>query len=205
MSDKKILFKKLDDILMGMFSYSFILGDWGKYVWIIIYLRDNGYSGKSYVVNPKKIPDFERKKICNSCLEDIYVSEYDYTNNIYNFYYNDDIEEVRKNFKKIEEIARNIEKTAIKVYKMLLKLNILDPSENYSKLLIYFRRDISDYNKILEEIKNSSIFGKSVSEKVKSKVKSKDQPVYIYRAIGRDLSNPKGYTFSFMVYKQINY
>jgi len=203
MSDKKILFKKLDDILMRMFKYSVILGDWGKYVWIIIYLRDNGYSGESYVVNPKKIPDFKRKKICNSCLEDIYVSEYDYTNNIYNLYYNDDIEEVRKNFKKIEKIAMNIEMTAIEVYNMLLSLNILDPSENYSKLSIYFRRYISDYNKILKEIKNSSIFGRSVSKKVRSE----DQPVYVYRAIGgKDgLSYPKGYTFSFMVYKQINY
>jgi hypothetical protein len=62
MSDKEILFKKLDDILMGMFRYSVILGDWGKYVWIIIYLRDNGYSGESYVGDPKKIPDFKRKK-----------------------------------------------------------------------------------------------------------------------------------------------
>jgi len=196
MSDKKILFKKLDDILMGMFRYSFILGDWGKYVWIIIYLRDNGYSGKSYVVNPKKIPDFGHQKTCNSCLEDIYVSEYDYTNNIYNLYYNDDIEEVRKNFKTIEKIAMNIEMTAIEVYNMLLSLNILDPSENYSKLSIYFRRD-AGYKQILEEIEKSSIFGKSVSEKVKSK----NQPVYVYMATGRDLSYPKGYTFSFWVHE----
>jgi len=203
MSDKKILFEKLDDILMGMSKYSFILGNWGKYVWIIIYLGDNGYSGESYVVNPKKIPDFEHKKICNSCLKDIYVSEYDYTNNVYNFYYNDDIKEVRKNFKKIEKIAMNIEMTAIKVYNMLLNLNILDSSENYSKLSIYFRRDISDYNKILKEIKNSSIFGRSVSRKVRFG----EQPVYVYRAIGgKDgLSSPEGYTFSFMVYKLINY
>jgi len=196
MSDKKILFKKLDDILMGMFRYSFILGDWGKYVWIIIYLRDNGYSGKSYVVNPKKIPDFGHQKTCNSCLEDIYVSEYDYTNNIYNLYYNDDIEEVRKNFKTIEKIAMNIEMTAIEVYNMLLSLNILDPSENYSKLSIYFRRD-AGYKQILEEIEKSIIFGKSVSKKVRSE----DQPVYVYMATGRDLSYPKGYTFSFWVYE----
>jgi hypothetical protein len=203
MSDKKILFKKLDDILMRMFKYSFILGDWGKYVWIIIYLGDNGYSGESYVVDPKKIPDFEHQKICNSCLEDIYVSEYEYTKNVYNFYYNDDIEEVGKNFKKIEKIARNIEITATEVYNMLLNLNILDPSENYSKLSIYFRRDISDYNKILKEIKNSSIFGRSIPKKVRFG----EQPVYVYRAIGgKDgLSYPEGYTFSFMVYKIVNY
>jgi hypothetical protein len=203
MSDKKILFKKLDDILMRMFKYSVILGDWGKYVWIIIHLGDNGYSGESFVVNPKKIPDFERKKICNSCFEYIYVSEYDHTNKVYNFYYNDDIEEVRKNFKKIEKIAMNIEITATEVYNMLLNLNILDPSENYSKLSIYFRRDISDYNKILKEIKNSSIFGSSIPKKVRFG----EQPVYAYRAIGgKDgLSSPESYTFSFMVYKQINY
>jgi len=203
MSDKKILFKKLDDILRGMFKYSFILDDWGKYVWIIIYLEDNGYSGESYVIDPKKISEFEHQKICNSCRENIYVSKYDYTKNVYNLHYNDDIEEVRKNFKKIKKIAKNIEKTAIKVYNMLLDLNILDPSENYSKLLIYFRRDISDYNKILKEIKNSSIFGRSVSKRVRFG----EQPVYVYRAIGgKDgLSSPEGYAFSFMVYKLINY
>jgi hypothetical protein len=112
---------------------------------------------------------------------------------------------VRKNFKKIEKIAMNIEMTAIEVYNMLLSLNILDPSENYSKLSIYFRRYISDYNKILKEIKNSSIFGKPVSEEARSEVKSKDQPVYVYMATGRDLSYPEGYTFSFWVYKEINY
>ena len=197
MSDKKDLFEKLDNILRRMFKYSVILGDWGKYVWITIYLGDDDkYNGESFVVNPKKIPDFEHKKICNSCFEYIYVSEYDHTKKVYNFYYNDDIEEVRKNFKTIEKIAMNIEMTAIEVYNMLLSLNILDPSENYSKLSIYFRRD-AGYREILEEIEKSIIFGKSVSKKVRSE----DQPVYVYRATGRDLSYPKGYTFSFWVHE----
>jgi hypothetical protein len=200
MSDKENLLKKLDDILMGMFKYSVILDKWGKYVWIIIDLRDNGYSGESYVVDPKKILDFGYIKICNSCRKNIYDSEYDDTSNVYYFHYNNNMKEVRKNFKKIKKIARKIEKTAIDVYNMLLDLNILDPSENYSKLLIYFRRNISNYKEILEEINKSSIFGKSIPKKVKSG----EQPVYIYRAIGGEdgLSYPKGYTFSFMVYKQ---
>ena len=204
MSDKKNLFKKLDDILMGMFKYSVILGDWGKYVWITIYLGDDDkYNGESFVIDPKKIPDFEHKKICNSCREYIYVREYDYTKKVYNFHYNPDIEEVRRNFEKIKKITRNIEKNAIEVYNMLLNLNILDPSENYSKLLIYFRRDTSDYDKIRKEIENSSIFGRSIS----GEIRFGEQPVYAYRAIGgKDgLSSPENYTFSFMVYKQINY
>ena len=203
MSDKENLFEKLDDILMGMFKYSVILGDLGEYVQIIIDLRKNGYSGESYVFDMKEIQYLRNIKIYKSYSKKIYVSKYNNKNKVYYFLYNDKIEEVRKNFEEIAEIAMNIEMTAIEVYNMLLSLNILDPSENYSKLSIYFRRYISDYNKILKEIKNSSIFGRSVSKKVRSE----DQPVYVYRAIGgKDgLSYPKGYTFSFMVYKQINY
>jgi hypothetical protein len=196
MSDKEILFKKLDDILMGMLEYSSTLGDLGKYVQIIIDLRKNGYIGESYVFDTKEIRYLGNIKIYKSCSKEIYVSKYNNKNKVYYFLYNDKIEEVRKNFKKIKKIARNIEMTAIEVYKMLLKLNILDPSKKYSKLSIYFSRDISDYNKILEEIKKSSIVGKPVS----GEVKSKDQPVYVYMAIGRDLSYPEDYTFSFWVY-----
>jgi len=204
MSDKN-LFKKLDDILRGMVRYSFTLGNLGQYVWIEIDLRDedNGYSGESYVLDPKKILDLGYKKICNSCRKNIYASKYDYTENIYYFKYNNNIKEVRKNLEKIAEIAMNIETTAIEVYNRLLEFGILDPSENYSKSSIYFGRNISNYKKILEEIKKSSIFGKSISKKVRSK----EQPVYVYRAIGgKDgLSYPEGYTFSFWVYKQVNY
>ena len=214
MSDKENLFEKLDDILMGVFKYSVILGDLGKYVQITIDLRKNGYSGESYVFDTKEIQYLRNIKIYKSYGKNIYVSKYNNKNKVYYFLYNDKIEEVRKNFKKIKKIARNIEMTAIDVYNMLLKLNILDPSKKYSKLSIYFSRDISDYNKILEEIKKSIIFGRPVSGEVKSKVKSKnqpskdkpkDQPVYVYMAAGRDLSYPKGYTFSFWVYEQINY
>jgi len=196
MSDKEILFEDLWGILKRTSKYSFRLGDLGEYVWIIIDLRKNGYSGKSYVFDPKEMQDFGDIKICNSCRKKIYVSKYDGKNNIYYFLYNNKIEKVRKNFEEIAEIAMNIEMTAIEVYKMLPKLNILDPSKNYSKLSIYFRRD-AGYREILEEIEKSSIFGKSVSEKVKSK----NQPVYVYMATGRDLSYPKGYTFSFWVHE----
>jgi len=208
MSDKKILFENLDYILRRMFKYSSILGYWGKYVWIEINLRDKdneykGYSGESYVLDKNKILDLGYKKICNSCRVIIYVSKYDYTENIYYFQYNNNIKEVRKNLEKIAEIAMNIEMTAIEVYNMLLEFGILNPLENYSKLLIYFRRNKPNYSEILEEINKSSIFGKSISKKVRSK----EQPVYVYRAIGgKDgLSYPEGYAFSFWVYKQVNY
>ena len=210
MSDKENLFEKLDDILMGMFKYSVILGDLGKYVQIIIDLRKNGYSGECYVFDPKEIQYLRNIKIYKSYGKNIYVSKYNKKNKVYYFLYNDKIEEVRKNFKKIKKIARNIEMTAIDVYNMLLKLNILDPSKKYSKLSIYFSRDTSNYKEILKEIKKRGIFGKPVSGEVKSKVKSKnqpskvkskDQPVFVYMATGRDLSYPKGYTFSFWVYE----
>ena len=210
MSDKEILFEKLDDILMGMFKYSVILGDLGEYVQIIIDLRKNGYSGESYVFDTKEIQYLRNIKIYKSCSKKIYVSKYNNKNKVYYFLYNDKIEEVRKNFEEIAEIAMNIEMTAIEVYNMLLNLNILNPSKKYSKLSIYFSRDTSNYKEILEEIKNSSVFGRPVSGEVKSKVKSKnqpskdqpkDQPVFVYMATGRDLSYPKGYTFSFWVHE----
>jgi uncharacterized protein YkuJ len=213
MSDKEILFEKLDDILRRTSECSFMLDDLGKYVQIIIDLRKNGYSGECYVFDTKEIQYLRNIKIYKSCSKKIYVSKYNNKNKVYYFLYNDKIEEVRKNFKKIKKIARNIEMTAIEVYDMLLNLNILNPSKKYSKLSIYFSRDTSNYKEILEEIKNSSIFGRPVSGEVKSKVKSKnqpskdkskdkpkDQPVYVYMAIGRDLSYPEGYTFSFWVY-----
>jgi len=214
MSDKEILFEKLDDILMGMFKYSVILGDLGEYVQIIIDLRKNGYSGESYVFDTKEIQYLGNIKIYKSYGKNIYVSKYNNKNKFYYFLYNDKIEEVRKNFEEIAEIAMNIEMTAIEVYKMLLKLNILNSSKKYSKLSIYFSRDTSNYKEILEEIKKSIIFGRPVLGEVKSKVKSKnqpskdkskDQPVFVYMAAGRDLSYPEGYTFSFWVYEQINY
>lgn len=210
MSDKENLFEKLDDILMGMFKYSVILGDLGEYVQIIIDLRKNGYSGESYVFDMKEIQYLRNIKIYKSYSKNIYVSKYNKKNKVYYFLYNDKIEEVRKNFEEIAEIAMNIEMTAIEVYNMLLKLNILDPSKKYSKLSIYFSRDTSNYEEILEEIKKRGIVGKPVSGEVKSKDKSKnqpskdqpkDQPVFVYMATGRDLSYPKGYKFSFWVYK----
>jgi hypothetical protein len=209
MSDKEILFKKLDDILMGMIEYSSSLGGLGKYVQIIIDLRKNGYIGESYVFDTKEIRYLGNIKIYKSCSKKIYASKYNNKNKVYYFLYNDKIEEVRKNFEEIAEIAMNIEMTAIEVYKMLLKLNILNPSKKYSKLSIYFSRDTFDDEKIRREIKESSIFGKPVSGEVKSEVrsknqpskdKSKDQPVYVYMATGSDLSYPEDYTFSFWVY-----
>jgi hypothetical protein len=71
MSNKNILFQKLDLILRKMFGYSLILGPWGKYVWFFIY-PGYGYRAESYVVKPDEINEFEHG-VCKSCRENIHV------------------------------------------------------------------------------------------------------------------------------------
>jgi len=213
MRDKKILFEKLDLILRKMVRYSFTLGDWGKRVWIVIYLRDNGYESISFSVRPSEIERFESQKICNSCFGNIYDSKYDYYDyyitDIYNINFNSHIRESMENIEKVEDIIRNIEALAINTYNMVVN-SYLDSSNNYKKISIYFKRDILDYNRIIEEIKESTIFGRSISENYKFR----DQPVFRFTALKEkkrgtnndeiELSYPDYYTFSFMVYR-INY
>jgi len=167
------------------------------------------YNGWSFAVKPWKIPDFEHgMKICYSCFEDLYVSEYDHINNSYVIYTNNNIREIKRNKDEMKKLIRNIEKRAIKLYNIIL-YSYLDPSENYSKLSIYFRRNISDYdyNKIVEEIGNSIILGKPIL----NNASSEEEPVYGYMALegdkgsiydnGINLSYPKNYKFNFIVYR----
>jgi hypothetical protein len=163
-SDKKILSKKLDQILGEMVRYSFTLGDWGKYVWIVIYLGDNGYNARSFGVKSSEIRIFESQRSCNSCLGDIYISKYDYTTNSYNINFNSDIGELRENTIEVKNTIMNIETLAIGISNIVVN-SYLDPSKEYKKMSIYFRRDVSDYNKIDEEIKESTIFGQSIPKK----------------------------------------
>jgi len=208
MSNKKILFQKLDQILKKMFRYSFILGDWGKYVWIIIYLgysRSDGYSARNFAVNPNKIYKFEHQRVCNSCYEDIYVSEYDPIANKYNIYINIDI--INENIKEIKELIRDIEIHSIDAYNIIRNLYL--DSKGYPKLSLYFRRDISDEDKILEEINESFIFGQSISDRGS---RYREQPVFRFMALKEKkkdingdkigLSYPNYYRFSFIIYGQ---
>ena len=200
MNNKKYLLKKLDGILDEMFGYSFILGNMGKYVWIEMYIRDNGYNGRGFVLKPSKEQVFKNSKICNGCLEDIYISKYIYINDSYTIYFNTSIREVRKNGKEIKELITDIETQALDVYDIIVN-SYLDPSKIYPKLSIYFRRDISDSLKIYKEIRNSTILGHTISEKIGFN----EQPVYRFIALKEnkkgDLFYPKNYVFSFMVYR----
>ena len=205
MSDKKILFQKLDQILRRMFRYSFILGRWGEYIWVVIYLGDDGYGAKSFGVKPWKIRDFESQTVCRSCLEDIHLSEYDYTTDSYNVNFNPGIRELRENIKEVRNIIRKIETQAIDIYNIIVN-SYLNPSEEYNKISIYFRRDIPDYNKINEEIKESTIFGQSIPRRYEYI----GQPVFRFMALKEEkkdikddrirLSYPNYYRFSYIVY-----
>ena len=206
MSDKKILFKKLDQILMGMLKYSFILGRWGEFVWVVIHLGDDGYSVKSFGVKPWEIRRFKSQTVCNSCLGDIYLSEYDYTTDSYNINFNPSIRGLRKNMREAKNIIRrDIETPAIDIYNIVVN-SYLDQSKKYNKISIYLRRDVPDYNKIIKEIKESTIFGQSIP----GRYESIDQPVFRFMALkgkkkdvndGKiELSYPENYRFSYIVY-----
>jgi hypothetical protein len=217
-SDKEYLFKKLDWILREMFRYSFTLGDWGKYVWVVMNLRYDGlryegYDVESFCVRPSETRRFESQRICNSrfedIYEDIYLSEYDYKTNSYNINFNPNIRELSENIEELKNIIRNIEILAIDILNIVVN-SYLDPSEKYKKISIYFGRNISDYNKIIEEINKKIIFGQAIPRKYGFM----DQPVFEFIALKEkkkdtnddkiDLSYPDYYTFIFMIYR-INY
>jgi len=215
MSDKKDLYQKLDQILRGMFKYSIILGDWGKYVWIVIYLGNGGYDAKSFGVKPWKIREFESQTVCRSCLGGMHLSEYDYTTDSYYISFNPGIRELRKNMGKVRNIIRKIETRAIDIYNIIVD-SYLDPSEEHRKISIYFKREVRDYNKINEEIKESTIFGQSIPRRHESiddiprRRESIDEPVFRFMALkgkkkyindGKiELSYPNYYRFSYIVY-----
>jgi len=164
MGDKEILSKKLDRILKEMVKYSFTLGDWGKYSWIMIYLRNDRYNARGFGVKPSEIRRLESQRIFKSCLEDIYFSKYDYTTYSYDIDFNPDIRELSENKIEVKSIIRNIETLAIDIYNIVVN-SYLDLSKKYKKISIYFRRDIPNYNKIIKEIKESTIVEQSINKK----------------------------------------
>ena len=177
----------------------------GKYVWIVIYLGNGGYDAKSFGVKPWKIGEFESQTVCRSCLADIYLSEYDYTTDSYYISFNPGIRELRKNMGKVRNIIRKIETRAIDIYNIIVD-SYLYPSEEHRKISIYFKREVRDYNKINEEIKESTIFGQSIPRRHESI----DEPVFRFMALkgkkkyindGKiELSYPNYYRFSYIVY-----
>jgi len=198
-SDKEYLFKKLDQILSEMFRYSFNLGDWGKHVWLVIYLGNNGYNASSFGVKPSEIRRFETQVICNSCFEYIYLSKYDHADYSYDIDFNPDIRELWENKMEAENMIRNIETLAIDIYNIVVK-SYLDPSKKYKKILIHFRRDVQDYNKIIEEIKENNISKQSIIKKYEFI----NLPVFMFTALKEkktEPSYPNYYRFSFMVYE----
>jgi len=198
-SDKEYLFKKLDQILSEMFRYSFNLGDWGKHVWLVIYLGNNGYNASSFGVKPSEIRRFESQVICNSCFEYIYLSKYDHADYSYDIDFNPDIRELWENKMEAENMIRNIETLAIDIYNIVVK-SYLDPSKKYKKILIHFRRDVQDYNKIIEEIKENTISKQSIIKKYEFI----NLPVFMFTALKEkktEPSYPNYYRFSFMVYE----
>jgi hypothetical protein len=206
MSNKKILFQKLDDILGKMVGYSFTLGDWGKHIGVEIYLRDNGYDSSSFSIEQSEIERFESQKSCNSCRKYIYFSKYEYTTDIYSINFNLGIKELWENMLEVESKIIDIETLAIGIRNIVVNSH-LDPSKEYRKILIYFERNILDYNRIIEEIKESIIFGQSIPENYKST----DKLVFTFTALKEkkkgtnddetDLSYPDYYKFGFRIYE----
>ena len=178
----------------------------GKYVWVEIHLGDNGYNASSFGVKPSEIRRFESQVICNSCFEDIYpyldyiyLSKYDHADYSYDIDFNPDIRELSENMWEVKNMIWNIETLAIDIYNIVVN-SYLDPSKKYKKILIHFRRDVQDYNKIIEEINERIIFGQSIP----NNYESIDQPVFMFTALKEkktEPSYPNYYRFSFMVYE----
>jgi len=208
MRNKKILSQKLDHILEEMVIFSSTLGDWGKHVEIEIYLRDNGYDSSGFSMNQSEIGKFRSQRICNSYRKNIYFSKYDYTTDIYNinFNYNLGIKELWENILELENTILSIETLAIDIRNIVVN-SYLDPSKEYKKILIYFERDVTDYNKIYEEIKESIIFGQSINKNYEFI----DKSVFRFTALKEkkkdtnddeiDLSYPDYYKFNFRIYE----
>ncbi|PVU69694.1 hypothetical protein DDW05_03335 [Candidatus Nanobsidianus stetteri] len=139
MRDKRIQSQTLDEMLLELVSeiaeYSFALGDWGKYLWTSIYLRDKGYIATSFGVKPSEIKRYESQEICNSCFENIYISSYYYLkDNYYIKFFNSSIEKLMGNMRGVKNI-RDIENLAIDIYNKVVDSH-LDSSKKYNKISI---------------------------------------------------------------------
>ena len=199
MSNKKILFQKLDDILGKMVEYSFTLGDLGEYIRVEMYLVNNGYNGKSFTIKQSEKKRYDSLESFNSRFLDIYHSKYNYITNSYNIDFNSSIRNSWESDIELENIILNIETLAINIYNIVVN-SYLDPSKEYKKISISFKRNGTNYNKIIEEIEESIIFGQSIDDKYEFI----DQPVFkliTLKEKKNDLSYPDYYRFNFIVYE----
>jgi hypothetical protein len=210
MSDQNIR-GRLEDILKRVIEYSFALGKWGEVIWIDLEIKkdSSGYDGRGKVVRPSKVYEFKYGRNCNSgsCEEDIYYSRYRSYDDSYRIAF---IKYVGKDMDKIIYMVRDIESGAYDLYNEIRNSD-LDPLKDHS-VSVYFRRDTSSYNKIIEEIKDI-IFEKPPALK---KIGSKDQPAFIRSALVEKKSNeynnrekskneldfPNSFKFSYMVYEK---
>lgn len=210
MRDKRIQSQTLDEMLLELVSeiaeYSFALGDWGKYLWTSIYLRDKGYIATSFGVKPSEIERYESQEICNSCFENIYISSYYYLkDNYYIKFFNSSIEKLMGNMRGVKNI-REIENLAIDIYNIVVDSH-LDSSKKYNKISIYFERKVPDDEIIFEEIERSII----VRQVINDMVKFPNPPVFMFTALKEDkedtdgdkikLSYPNYYRFILVVYE----
>jgi hypothetical protein len=162
---KNNLFEKLDWILNETLKYSFTLGDLGKNLLIVVDLRHSKYgryNARGFFVKPSETEIFESLSSNNLYFKCIYSSEYDYIKGSYKIKFNSDIKKLGENIEKLKDTIRNIENQAIDICNTVVN-SYLDPLNECKRILIHFNRYISDYNKIIEEIKESSIFGQSIS------------------------------------------
>jgi hypothetical protein len=210
MSDQNI-HGRLEDILRKVIGYSFELGRWGEVIWIDLDIEKDGsgYDGRGRVVRPSKIYEFKYGRNCNSgsCEEDIYYSRYRSFDDSYRIAF---IKYVGKDMDKIIYMVRDIESGAYDLYNEI-RNSYLDPLRGHL-VSVYFRRDTSSYNKIIEEIKDI-IFEKPPALK---KIGSKDQPAFIRSALVEKKTNeynnreeskneldfPNSFKFSYIIYEK---
>jgi hypothetical protein len=207
---EKIWPQTLDEMLIELVSeiaeYSFALGDWGKYLWISIQLKDKGYIATSSGVKPSEIERYESQVICTSCFEKIYISSYYYPEDNYHIkFFNSSIEKLMGNMRRVKNI-RDIENLAIDIYNIVVD-SYLDTSKKYNKISIYFERKVPDDEIIFEEIERSIIDRQFIDDMFKFP----NPPVFMFTTLKEEKEDTNGnkikpsypnyYKFIFAVYE----
>jgi len=206
MDDKQILPPRLDQIVKEMIwemsRYSFTLGDLGNYIGVDIYLGDEYYV-ISFSIEQPKIGRFKSQRSYNLYRKDIHFSIYDPKTHDYYIDFKPCIKELLKNNPEVEDIIIDLETLARSTYNTVLDSH-LDLSKNYNRILMSFKKGTLYLNKIIKEIEESIIIGRSINKKSKSKDRYKDKLVYEFTALKEkknDLSYPDYYKFSFRIYE----
>jgi hypothetical protein len=199
---KEILFDDLKDMQLRMYRLSCMLEDWGRHFWIGMIFKEDGYSGRGFVVKPNKVLDYEQKgkRVCQSCFEDVYKSSFDPRDG-YSISFNKVIKKLGIDEGGLEKLIMEMESESIEAYEIIRDLYLKRYLwlGGYNRLSVYFGRKV-DYNKcndIYDEIERNTSFGKS---SILVNIKTGQPFSYGYRAASRQYRNPGIYKFSFMVY-----